>query len=309
MKRRCICFHGCRVRQSERWLGWLGIFLGFLIVGTTVWAQSGVADQLYKRTISAYNAGNVDEALELAGQAISKVGDDPKLFLARGYIHQYNRKHALAIADFSKAIELDPSSVEAWQRRGEEHFKMAKFKESVADFERVVTLQPERRPYHWQLGISYYYTEQFAEGRDLFASHQTVNSSDVENAVWHFLCTVRADGLEAAKKGLLPIPQDSRVPMMEVYGLFGGKLTEEAVIKRAHEGSVLGGLRARQIFYAHLYLGLYHEALGNAEQAYSYIKKAAQQYKENGYMGAVARSHRVWLERKRAAEGRQKPTQ
>lgn len=308
MKRRCICFPGCRVRQRTRWYGWLSLILG-ISLGATTWAQSDAADQLYKRTISAYNAGKVDEALKLAGQAISTGGDDPKLFLARGYIHQYDRKHALAIADFSKVIELDPSSLEAWQRRGEEHFKLAKFKESVADFEQVVTSRPERRPYHWQLGISYYYTEQYAEGRDLFASHQTVNSSDVENAVWHFLCTVKADGLEVARKGLLPIPQDSRVPMMEVYGLFGGKTTEEAVIKRAHEGSVLGGQRARQIFYAHLYLGLYHEALDNADQAFSYIKKAAQQFKENGYMGAVARSHRIWLEKKRANAGSPKPVQ
>lgn len=261
--------------------------------------QDNAADQLYKRTISAYNAGMVDEALELANQAIASSPKEPKLYLARGYIHQYERRHQKAVDDFSKAIKLDPDSTEAWQRRGEERFKLAQFKESVADFERVIQLQPQQAPYHWQLGISYYYTGQHQKGMSLFKKHQTVNRNDVENAVWHYLCTAKVHGLNEAKKRLLTISKDSRTPMMEIYALFGGQGTEEQVLKQAHQGRAIGGARARQIFYAHLYLGLYHEAQGNSDKAYNYITKAAQQYKENGYMGQVARVHRLWLERKR----------
>ncbi len=284
----------------------LGRFLlcwlpGVLLVSTITEAaaQSAQSDALYKRTISAYNAGKLDEALKLAGEAIEKEKNDPKLYLARGYIYQYERKYQQAVDDFTRVLELDPNSLDALQRRGEENFKLARFKESVADFERFVALRPDRRPYHWQLGISYYYTGQYKEGIELFESHQTVNSSDVENAVWHFLCVAKGIGLEEAKKRLLPIPNDTRVPMMQIYALFGDKGTEEAVIEKAHEGRLIGGARARQIFYAHLYLGIYHEILGNTEKSYSYIKKAAQQYKENGYMGQVARAHRIWLDRKR----------
>lgn len=282
---------------------WIGV-LCFLVGSMTipVLAQESEIDALYKRVISAYNAGNVDEALKLATRAIEKEKGDARLYLARGYIYQYERKYEEAVHDFSQVIRLEPDSIGAFQRRGEEHFKLAKFKESVADFERVVELQPERRPHHWQLGISYYYTGQFKEGMELFESHQNVNSSDVENAVWHFLCVANHLGIEKAKKKLLPIPNDTRVPMMQIYALFGGKGTEEDVIKKAHEGSVLGGQRGRQIFYAYLYLGIYHEILKNEEKAYDYIRKAAQMYKENGYMGDVARSHRIWLDRKREAQ-------
>ena len=289
---------GARLREGFIRMG----LCGLVLVSVGLLGQESESDLLYKRTISAYNAGKLDEAMELADQAIAKEKNDPKLYLARGYIFQYERSYQKAVDDFSRAIELDPNSVDALQRRGEEHFKLAKFKESVADFERVVTLQPQRRPYHWQLGISYYYTEQHKEGMELFESHQTVNSSDVENAVWHYLCVANELGLEQAKKKLLPIPNDTRVPMMQVYALFGGKGTEEDVIKKAHEGRVIGGARSRQIFYAHLYLGIYHEILENEEKAYDYIKKAAQQYKENGYMGQVARAHKIWLDRKRAAQ-------
>lgn len=278
-------------------LKWLAVCL--LCGISQAFGQDNAADQLYKRTISAYNAGMVDEALELANQAIASSPKEPKLYLARGYIHQYKRRHRKAVDDFSKAIQLDPDSTEAWQRRGEEHFKLAQFKESVADFERVIQLQPQRAPYHWQLGISYYYTGQHQKGMSLFKKHQTVNRNDVENAVWHYLCAAKVHGLDEAKKSLLTISKDPRTPMMEIYALFGGWGTEEQVLKQAHQGRTIGGARARQIFYAHLYLGLYHEAQGNSDQAYNYIKKASQQYKENGYMGQVSRVHRLWMERKR----------
>lgn len=269
--------------------------------GLQSFGQDNDADQLYKRAISAYEAGMVDEALQLANQAIASSPKEPKLYLARGYIHQYERRHQKAVDDFSKAIELNPNSIEAWQRRGEERFKLAQFKESVADFERVIQLRPQRAPYHWQLGISYYYAGQHQKGMRIFEKHQTVNRNDVENAVWHYLCAAKVHGLDEAGKRLLTISNDARTPMMEIYALFEGRGTEEQVLKRAHQGRALGGARARQIFYAHLYLGLYHQARGNADKAYNYIKKAAQQYKENGYMGQAARVHRLWLERKRKA--------
>jgi lipoprotein NlpI len=45
------------------------------------------------------------------------------------------------------------------------------------------------------------------------------------------------------------------------------------------------------LFYAHLYLGLYFEALGDAEKARKHITRAAGQYQTGDYMGDVARVH------------------
>ena len=56
---------------------------------------------------------------------------------------------------------------------------------------------------------------------------------------------------------------------------------------------------ARNRFYGHLYLGLYHEAQGNAKKAADYIAKAAKGHEAHGYMGQVARVHHEWLQRKK----------
>ncbi len=264
--------------------------LASLAVLPPLLAQEDAAD-LHRRTISAFNAGKIGEALELATRAIEAEPGRASYHLARGYIRQHRREHREAVADLTRAIELDPASADAWQRRGEERFKLGEFALSVADFEKVLELEPQRRPHHWQLGISYYYAGRYLEGKEIFEAHRPVNPADVENAVWHYLCTAKALGLEAAGRELLPVGQDPRVPMAEILALFSGKGGKEAVLERANREREDVRVLGRRMFYAHLYLGLHHEIHGEEEPALGYLRKAAQAYRENGYMGEVARVH------------------
>jgi lipoprotein NlpI len=54
-------------------------------------------------------------------------------------------------------------------------------------------------------------------------------------------------------------------------------------------------LLRQQLFYAHLYLGLYHEATGDQPRALEHLTKAAGDYQPGHYMGDVARVHRDLL--------------
>jgi lipoprotein NlpI len=211
--------------------------------------------------------------------------------LLRARFHEASRDLTNAIADYDQAIRLDPRLPDAWQSRGSAHFKLGQIKESIADFDKFIELSPAQSPHHWQRGISLYYAGRFEDGRKQFELHQTVNPNDVENAVWHFLCVARASGVDQARAALIPIQGDSRVPMMEVHALFAGKLKPEAVLKAATADDSPPAQLQRQLFYAHLYLGLYFEALGDAEKAREHIIKAAGQYQTGDYMGDVARVH------------------
>ena len=182
---------------------------------------------------------------------------------------------------------------QALQQRGQDRFFAADIKGSIADFDGFLKLFPERDPHHWQRGISHYYAEQYANGKAQFERHQDVNSQDVENAVWHFLCAVRAPGgsVEAARKEFININADGRVPMKQIHALFEGSGDEAAVIEAAGNANAdPQGLR-NHLCYAHLYLGLYHEALGNDIKAEAHMRKAAVDYRMDHYMGKVAQVH------------------
>ena len=183
-------------------------------------------------------------------------------------------------------------------QQGQKLFFEAKIKESVAAFDKLIELQPEAKPQLWQRGLALYYADKFAEGRDQFETHQTVNTADVENAAWHFLCVARLEGVEGARKHFIPIEGDSRVPMKEVHQLFAGKGSEEAVLKAAEAGDESS--KRNQLCYAHLYLGLYYEALKDTAKAKEHMLKSAKDYSMDHYMGETARVHlkvRGWEEK------------
>ena len=208
------------------------------------------------------------------------------------------------MADFDKVIELSPKSAAAYQRRGENHFRLGKFKQSVADFDKVIELQPDREPYHWQRGISLYYAGEFERGAKQFETHKSVNPDDVENAAWHYLCVARTTGVDKAREALIPVPGDARVPMAQVQKLFAGKATPEDVMAAARKAGAGPAEQRGPLFYAHLYLGLYHEAAGRADAAREHLLLAAEKYADDDYMGDVARVHAAVLK----ANQESKPT-
>lgn len=161
--------------------------------------------------------------------------------------------------------------------------------ESCAAFDRLVELRPESEPELWQRGLALYYAERYDDGRKAFEIHRTVNPADVENVAWHFACVARAEGADQARAALLPVGPDSRVPMTEIRVLFAGTGTAEAVLEAAERGPE--SARRNQRCYAHLYLGLYHDALGDEDRAREHILQAAGPFSMDHYMGKVARVH------------------
>ena len=212
-----------------------------------------------------YGAGDFDSALEMLEPLLQ--ADD---------LDQPSKQRVLELA------------IRALHSRGEEHFRHARIAESIADFDREVQLQPNRAAEHWQRGIAYYYAGEFEKGARQFELHRTVNPQDVENAAWHFLCLARAPkgSVESARKSLIAVANDTRVPMAQIQQLFAGSKTPEDVLRAGEEA---GGTAK---FYADLYVGLYYEARGLTDDSLRLIARAADNpAARKGYMGDVARVH------------------
>jgi lipoprotein NlpI len=254
-------------------------------------AQPTNAGTLLEQARQTFAAGQRDVALRQATEAIAAEPKNPRGYFLRAQFHEESRELTNAVADYDQVIRLDPRLPDAWQGRGSTRFKLGQIRESIADFDKFVELVSGQAPYHWQRGISYYYAGRFEDGRKQFELHQTVNPNDVENAVWHFLCAARASSVEKARAALIPIQGDARVPMMQVHALFAGKLKPEDVLQAAAASNAPPARLNHQLFYAHLYLGLYFEALGDDQKAREHITQAAGPYQTGDYMGDVARVH------------------
>src|SRR5262245_56457512 len=179
--------------------------------------------------------------------------------------------HDRAIVLLSDVITKDPKRAIAWYLRGRANFCAGKVAESVTDFDKYVQLSPQAESRQWERGIAYYYAGEFAKGAKQFELYQTYHDQDVENSVWRYLCVAKSEGLEKAQANMLPIDDDRRVPMMQIYDLYRGKLKPEDVLKAAEAGNPTKEVLNTRLFYAHLYLGLWHEAAGHAADARKHI--------------------------------------
>lgn len=252
-------------------------------------AENSDAAALLRSADAALRAGQTTNAIDLANKVLAKDAADARALFLRGSAHEQNKDTARALADYAAGLKANPRLPVAWQKRGELHFRLGNFKESVADFDKFIELLPDQAPHHWQRGISLYYAGRFDDGRKQFEQHKAVNPYDVENAAWHFLCAARASTPEKARAALIPVERDARVPMMQIHALFAGKMTPGDVLAAARIGGA--AQQDNQLFYAHLYLGLYFEAMGDNKAAREHILKAASDFKAEHYMGDVARAH------------------
>ncbi len=216
--------------------------------------------------------------------------DVPAQILAAARAEDHRRVVQLADQHVVREqVPAEQSSLLYWIARS--RFCQGDLAGSQRDFERLVVLRPERERELWELGIVYYYTGNFAQGARQFELYQTYYDEDVENSVWRFLCQRHVDGTQQARQQMLPIERDRRIPMMEIYRLFRGESTPEQVLAAAETPATSATQLKQQRFFAHLYLGLFHEAQGNTESSLDHLQRAVADFDQSHYMWRVAKVH------------------
>ena len=143
------------------------------------------------------------------------------------------------------------------------------------------------------------YLGRYDECAAQFASFHAVDPGDVEDAAWHFFCVARGSSIERARRELLQAGPDPRIMRAQVYDLLRGALSPKDFIDLAEASYPIAQ------FYAHLYVGLYLEALGDRDGSLSHVKIAADdRYRLfGGFMNVVAQVH-VKIRTAGAAKGK-----
>jgi lipoprotein NlpI len=269
-----------------------------LVLAVTV-CRATAADTVQNQIQFAFSVArtNAPAALKLLESLAAANPTNALPFAARGSLLNRLRRYDDAREQFTTALKLAPRDIGMRQARGEVNFRAGRFKDSVADFDEVLRLAPDDAPHHWQRGISLFYAGRYAEGRKQFESHRTVNPNDVENAVWHFLCAAKEQGLTNARANMLPVGPDARVPMKQIDALYRGTGSVEAVLSAA-QALPEEKQRRDALFFTHLYLGLYFDALSNGAQARHHLSKAVKEFAQEHYMGDVARVHFATLDQR-----------
>ena len=211
-------------------------------------------------------------------------------------------KRAEILAHYTKRAEAataalagTPDAGRLLSQRGDARLFLGDFKGAVADFEKMIALNPAEDAPHWRLGIAYHFTGDFAKSARQFEKYHAHDGRDRENGIWKFLADVKIVGIEKARAQMLEYTRFDREPFPALYEMFAGRKTtdevfaEIAVKKLGENGAVM--------FFAHYYAGLNEALLGHPDRARELLAKAVAspwgQSAEGGpaYMWQAARLH------------------
>ncbi|MBI3858599.1 MAG: hypothetical protein HY293_23175 [Planctomycetes bacterium] len=191
------------------------------------------------------------------------LADDPPLSAER-------RKQ---IADDCRAVLKDSSDPSA---RGDAHFKLADFPKALAEYEKMVELDPSLERSHWRRGIAYFYAGLYAKAAHQFEIYNSFDNVDRENGIWRYFSQVKAYGKDKAREGLLKYEKDDREPFPDVYQLFEGKRSPDEIIAKIKAAEIGDDARESRYFYAHLYIGLNHAVENRPDEAAKHLRKAVE---------------------------------
>ena len=210
---------------------------------------------------------------------------------------QFVESLARDITALTESIAAAPKTVSLYSRRGDAWFFSGKFAEAVADYSKMIDLQPDLETSHWRRGIALFYAGQYDLGAKQFEVYHNFDNVDRENGIWRYLCQHKAYGRAKAREGLLKYAKDDREPFPAVYKLFSVELSREEVLQAIEAAKIDGEERDKRLFYARLYIGLNEFVEGRLDSAREHLAAAATSEWARkagggpGYMRHVARVH------------------
>jgi len=186
--------------------------------------------------------------------------------------HPLSGERRAAIRKEAEAVVANPAATSS--ERGDAFFKLGRFAEAVADYEKMVERDPSLEKSHWRRGIAYFYAGHYDKAARQFEIYDSFDNVDRENGIWRYFSQLKAFGKEKAREGLLKYAKDDREPFPDVYQLFEGKRTPEQILEKIKSAELSDSDREMRYFYAHLYIGLNFAVEGKRDEAVVHLRKA-----------------------------------
>jgi tetratricopeptide (TPR) repeat protein len=150
--------------QSMIWLGSCFCDLGkgpedfsaaVLVFGGCIMRRPDATHAYYCRGLAFRKLGRLEDTLADFSKAIEL---DPKFtwpWSSRGSAYNALRLYDKALADLTKAIELDPKHTSAWSNRGVAYFHLRQYDKALADLNKAIELDPKNAA-AWSNRASFY---------------------------------------------------------------------------------------------------------------------------------------------------------
>lgn len=107
------------------------------------------------RTLNTISDSELEAVKEDKQKQVANVATEAKDWVEKGNKLREGDDQQGAIDAYSKAIELDPNNINAYENRGRAYGKSGNYKQAVADFSRVIDLNPKSAIAYEMRGFTY----------------------------------------------------------------------------------------------------------------------------------------------------------
>jgi tetratricopeptide (TPR) repeat protein/serine/threonine protein kinase len=141
----------CDLGQGpEDFLGAARVFTGCIL------KRPDHAHAYFCRAIAYCKLGRNEEAVADASRAIELDPMHETAWLIRGAAYRRVGQPARAVADFSRAIQLNPKEAQVWAVRGNAYHDLGQLAKAVADCSRAIELNPKYATAWYRRGFTYH---------------------------------------------------------------------------------------------------------------------------------------------------------
>lgn len=236
---------------------------------------------------AAYEKLENDKALAAYDRAISLDSKNPDFHQARARTLARLQRHADAIDECTKVLELRPNDAAALIDRGHYSINLRKLDQAFADLTRVEAMKKDDYGLFYHLALARYMNGEFAKAAEIYdGCVRTAQTPDNRTScqAWQYVALSRAGRKAEAQKLLEAFTPDSKQApsaYIDRLLLFKGAKTEEEVAKTMEKDA----LQLPTVAYS---IGIWHLLNGREQKAREYFTKALTPPAQQSAFGAVA---------------------
>jgi len=250
------------------------LLLASLAIAPSVLAQNSASGWV-NSGLAKYEKGDLDGAIADFNRAI---GIDPK------YAPAYNNRGAAklikgdldgAIADFNRAIGINPKNALAYYNRGVGKGNKGDLEGAVADYNRAIEIDPKNALAYYNRGNAFQAKGQFFQAVANLNRAIELNRNH-EYAYLRLLIATWSDrgdasaAMDKLRNHVAANSSDEWVRTISKYYLGIGKLNEQAILAEARKGTD-GKKVGERLCEAYYYLGVKRLVGGNRKGAVEYF--------------------------------------
>ena len=239
-------------------------------------ASSAALSQL---VIAEPLAINIKSEIAIArlSEVISRVQitDEQKaqLHYDRGVLYDSVGLRSLARLDFSRALQLKPNLIDAYNFLGIHLTQLKEFSQAYENFDSVLELAPDHEYAHLNRGIALYYGDRPELAAQDFNDFHHKQSDDPYRLLWLYLAEYEVDAV-LAKQKLKQRAElvNNRTWAKQIIYLYLGEISPEQFISELTQNVQSNKELTDRLCEGYFYLGKYNQSIGYHGAAANFFK-------------------------------------